>query len=113
GSLTISPISLVAHTCSFCTGFSGTTSPAITTTGATALVAACSSATSPAPAPTDFNSNSWRSSILNTTNSGIPETVSWYVVASPTVGSGHTFTISSGENCVFLALNGTKTSGTI
>lgn len=107
-------ITLVAHTCQFCSGYSSRTSPNINTTGASLLAAACSDGSASPPPPTDAAGN-WNSAptAFYIANSGgtAGTQIAFFATASPITSATENFTIGeSGENCVEIALSGTKTS---
>jgi hypothetical protein len=103
--------SLVAHTISG-TNSGGTTSPGINTTGASLLVVCVVSYVgAAAPTLSDSNGNTWTGL---TTYTGLTSSrVRVYYAASPTVGAGHTFTVSGTSSfaaVAVLALSGSAAS---
>lgn len=86
---------LIANTKIAPAGNDGGTSASINTTGANLIVAAlCLSATTTGgPTFSDSKSNTWT---LLTTATSATENIALYYCASPTVGSGHTFTTGPG-----------------
>lgn len=83
-------MALIANT--YAAGVNGGTTPSVNTTGATFLVVSTSEFTGGTVTVSDSKSNTWSSSIASGTDSS-PDTTIWYV-ANPTVGTGHTFTVS-------------------
>jgi hypothetical protein len=65
-------------------------------TSAANLIVAVSMADSASPAPTDSNGNTWTSLTVRPSGGALTQCRLHYVL-NPTVGSGHTFSISSGE----------------
>jgi hypothetical protein len=94
-----SPIALIAHTSKIVTGSGNSgTSSAINTTGASLLVIQAISYTGPAEMctagnVTDSKSNTWNLVQVYTWNGDRP--ICFWYAANPTVGSGHTFTVSN------------------
>lgn len=107
-------IALVANvagqTTGSCSGGDITTS-SINTTGATLLVALAVT-NSAATAPTDSNANSWVQ-VTAQTNAIFSQV---YYVKNPTVGAGHTFSLSNVQLCAGLAVvafSGTDTAANV
>jgi len=74
-----------------------TTTSAIDTTGATLLVMVCTYATS--ASVSDSKSNTW-TSLTAQSNTGIFNQIFYVNSATPTVGSGHTFTLTASVSVV-------------
>jgi hypothetical protein len=100
-------ISLVAHTVQAIAGVGNSaTSPAINTTGATLLVIlsnsfgggtdGCASGN-----VRDSNSNTWKLIQIYATAGGSDRATCFWYAAAPTVGAGHTFTVSNSYYSVF------------
>src|SRR4051812_10619033 len=85
-------IGLVAHaTAQYSSASSGCTSGAIDTSGANFLVASVSFLVGGTPVLSDSKGNTWTA---RTTVNGGTSAIKEFYVTNPTVGSGHTFTIS-------------------
>jgi hypothetical protein len=76
-------------------GSNGGTTAGVNTTGADLLVAVISyyNGAGASPVPTDSNANTWTQ--IGTTQAGSNTSVKMFYVASPTVGTGHTFSSTS------------------
>lgn len=91
------PSSPIAHAKT--AGVNGGTTGSVDTTGATLLVAVIGyyNGIGASPVPTDSKSNTWVQ--IGTTQAGSNTSLKMFYVASPTVGTGHTFSsTSSGSN---------------
>jgi hypothetical protein len=94
-------VSLLAHTAAQGTS-SSVTSSGIDTTGASFIAVAVSSySVEAAPTLSDSNSNSWTPLTART---NAPIRLQWFYAISPTVGSGHTFSLSGSNSFAALAV---------
>ncbi len=86
-------IALVANTGAGSTDASNVTTSSINTTGANLIVVGVAGYTLFSATVTDSKSNTWTA--LTARSGGVTRSRLWYC-SNPTVGSGHTFTVSSG-----------------
>lgn len=83
------------------------TTPAVDTTGASLLVACVCGDT--APSISDSKGNTWNELLMETGDFGYE--VSLFYAANPTVGTGHTFTVSGGSPAMgVVAFSGVATT---
>lgn len=102
--------SLLASTSIASTGCSSVTTSSIDTTGCNLIILSISIGDD--SIPTDSNSNIWAGLSTRFAGGGSSARVKIYYCLSPTVGSGHTFTVTS-TNCPsiqVLAFSGAKSS---
>lgn len=103
-------IALVAHTTTAGVSSGPTTSPGINTTSATLFVASVAVVTGSSPVVSDSKGNTWTALTGQFPSGGSGNQL--FYVANPTVGSGHTFTIS-GSNILgsvqVMAFRGVRT----
>jgi len=105
----------ISSTCSWCSGYSGTTSPAISTTGATLLIATCGASSSGAlAAPSDSSSNSYHATFATAPNYPAGSAYGqFYVAYAPTTSGSMTWTTPGSETCGFSAWKNTLTTSSV
>lgn len=90
-----------------------TTTGTIDTTGASCIVIYAGAFTGSTATPTDNKSNTYVALAAERTEAGAGPTVAerWFLCASPSVGSGHTFTLACSRACLsVIALSGSPGS---
>lgn len=107
-------ISLVVHTVAHVAGSTTCTTTGIDTTGANFVACVAVSQTGTAPAVTDNKSNGTATALTRNDGSQGRDGINIAYYLAPTVGSGHTFTMTSGSNLfgtlLVAAFSGVKTS---
>jgi len=103
------PIALVDHITLIAAGGPST---AINSSGASLLIAACSTIGTTSPTVSDSKSNTWVTGPPTQYSNAATYTVQLYYATSVTVGTGHTFSLTGGSAnfCSFSAWSNTKTT---
>jgi lysophospholipase L1-like esterase len=105
------PIALVSNAAA--AGLNSGTTSAINTTGATLLVCVAAFNSAASVTISDSKSNTWTALTLQDPGGGLTVAGLIYYVANPTVGTGHTFTITATGNApagAFMAFSGVTTA---
>ncbi len=106
-------VALVSHIGATSPNGNGFTTSTITTTGASLLVCVIADSDGSSP-PSDSKSNTWATAV-GPTATGNPD-VTMYYVKNPTVGSGHTFTVTAASKfpSIYIAsFSGTDTTANV